>query len=162
MQSEVSVKVYLHRSNDVTIHRFRGSYTFRQLNSIVSHLWSSAPRTLVLEYVDPEGDMVLVASEMDWAECLRLHVAACPSDVNALKIHVRRQKKHDDSKSAPIVPPLKLPVDNILADDANDDGTDVEVVAAANVNEIPAAQTAETANPPVFCRPRSACSRGRP
>ena len=51
-------------------------------------------------------------------------------------------------------PPLptrsaKRPVDNVPADDANDDGTDVEVVAAANVNEVSAAQTAETANPPV-------------
>ena len=42
-----------------------------------------------------------------------------------------------------------VPLTTSPADDANDDGTDVEVVAAANVNEVPAAQTVETANPPV-------------
>lgn len=85
--TEYSFKVLVQRSKETTIHRFRGEFSFDGLATVLAHIYGSPSKKLVVEYDDDEGDRVRIASELEWAECLRLR----GGDV-AVKLFVRRGK----------------------------------------------------------------------
>lgn len=89
----VHFKVQLQRRDNPTLHRFSGSYTYEEFLSVVAHLWGHAPKTLILEYVDPEGDTIRLSGGMEWEECMRLY----REDFNEapLRVFARRHKKED-------------------------------------------------------------------
>jgi hypothetical protein len=140
------------RSKETTIHRFRGTYTFDGLATVLGHVYgssSSSSKKLVIEYDDDESDRVRIASEIEWVECVRLSSGI----TGPLKLYVRRgkgeeakkkpespTKAKDDSDSdhdhdAPIVPKLALPK------------ADEEKAAETSVPELPPLNASSTAAP---------------
>lgn len=90
-----SFKVSVQRSKETTIHRFRGEFSFDGLATVLGHIYGSPSKKLVIEYDDDEGDRVRVASELEWAECLRLRGGDA-----AVKLFVRRGKGDERSSRA--------------------------------------------------------------
>jgi hypothetical protein len=94
--SDVSFKIVLQdKKRPETKHRFRGDFTYAQLTDLLSHLWGGKKR-LVVEYVDDEGDDILVLTEVEWQECVRLHLKhqeECGVNTLPLALRVRQEKK---------------------------------------------------------------------
>jgi hypothetical protein len=94
--SDVSFKIVLQdKKRPETKHRFRGDFTYAQLTDLLSHLWGGKKR-LVVEYVDDEGDDILVLTEVEWQECVRLHLKhqeECGVSTLPLALRVRQEKK---------------------------------------------------------------------
>ena len=101
MSNEVSFKVYLQRHKEPSFHRFRGAYTFAEFQSVVGHLWGTAPKALLFEYQDDEGDRVRLTTDTEWSECLRLWNESnreITIKTMPLRVFVRRLKKDKDEK----------------------------------------------------------------
>lgn len=97
VSSGVAYKVVLqHSSRRVTKHRFRGEFSYKDVVELLSYLWGGAKK-LAIEYTDAEGDDILVLTEIEWRECVRLHVEQAQRDesgkpVAALPLHLRVRK----------------------------------------------------------------------
>lgn len=74
------------------------SFTYSELSSVVSNLWGERPKTLVLEYQDDEGDCVRVTTEVEWAECQRLHLAGTSPVLRLVGRRAKDIKKKDGEK----------------------------------------------------------------
>ena len=100
MATEVSFKVFLQRQKEPSFHRFRGSYTFAEFQTVVGHLWGTAPKSLVFEYQDDENDRVRLTSEAEWKECVLLwHSSQVAGEkLTPLRVFCRRNKKEEKER----------------------------------------------------------------
>ncbi|CUG58120.1 Hypothetical protein, putative [Bodo saltans] len=94
--SDVSFKIVLQdKKRPETKHRFRGDFTYAQLTDLLSHLWGGKKK-LVVEYTDEDGDDILVLTEVEWQECVRLHLKRLEESRLSslpLALRVRQEKK---------------------------------------------------------------------
>ena len=148
--SDIPIKVVVQRSKETTIHRFRGTYSFDALTTVLGHVYGSSTKKLVIEYDDDEGDRVRIASDIEWAECVRL----CSGGNTLLKLYLRRGKGEETKKKSdspaklkedsdsdnetPIVPKLTLPT------------VDAEQTSA--VPELPSLNASATSAPKSLAR----------
>ena len=67
---DISIKFALQKKSGVEMRRVRGAYTLAELQSVAAQWWECP--NLRWQYRDPEGDMVTMTTEPEWAECVRL------------------------------------------------------------------------------------------
>lgn len=94
----IAIKFELQRTKEVELRRLRGDFTFDELLTSVNHMWgSSAPKNLLIEYVDDEGDRVKIGSEAEWGEAVTQFLS---TGSPALRLFVRRARKSGGSRKA--------------------------------------------------------------
>ena len=93
----IAIKFELQRTKEVELRRLRGDFTFDELLTSVNHMWGSAPKHLLIEYVDDEGDRVKIGSEAEWGEAVTQFLS---SGSPALRLFVRRTRKNGGSRKA--------------------------------------------------------------
>lgn len=86
--ASIAIKLTIVRDDTTEVRRISGSFTFDELVSGIQHMWNSAPKHMLVEYVDDEGDRVRVAAQSEWEEAQRLFRE---SGDRTLKLFARRR-----------------------------------------------------------------------
>lgn len=87
--SDVSFKIVLqHTQRRQTMHRFRGDFEYPQLMELMSYLWGGKKK-LVVEYTDEDGDNITVLTDVEWKECVRLHLERQEREGQKLPLSLR-------------------------------------------------------------------------
>ena len=105
----IPFKVTLQRQKrPPSTHRFRGRYSFSEMQTVLSHLWGGAPQKLLIEYTDDESDVIHVASDFEWEEAVRLHSNRlnsmnidAPLKLKVSKASLKKPVKEDDVPQLP-------------------------------------------------------------
>lgn len=96
--NEPAFKIELQKNSKSTeLRRLRGTFSFDQFISVIRNMWNSAPRRLVIEYDDEDGDRIRIGSELEWQEAV---AQAVERGMPAVKLFVRRYKGGKDTKPA--------------------------------------------------------------
>ena len=103
--SSIQLKVFFHGDGDALIRRFsiKPDLTWKAVKDRVNKMFDTAD-AYQMQYVDPDGDKVLVSSQEEWEECLAVVRGTTVLHLHLHKVQPSRNKVANKARRGTSLP----------------------------------------------------------